>query len=231
MTDTPAIFDASPLQLGRKPSPARTSRWTCIPGLGWLCAPIFMLALSGCGEDRELIFSTEPVTSTVDDRVAMLADIASLANAKDLKNPDHDHAYNKALDALILRSSRIEPSLIEALAGSDDWGVRYGVVNVLKATGTRRCIEPLMGALEDAQPLVALSANNLLCALTKHVVIPTAGEPPRDGLIAVPLRPENDLALDAEEKLWSAWHVQYRVALHSAWRTWWEANKATAVID
>jgi HEAT repeat protein len=232
MTDTPAILDTSHHQRDQRTSPTRAFRWACISGLGLFCAPVLVLALSGCGEDRDVIFSTTPaVTAEANDRAAMLADIASLANAKDLKNPDHDHAYNKALDALIVRSSRIEPSLIEALAGNDDWGVRYGVVNVLKAIGTRRCIEPLMGVLEDPQPLVALSANNLLCALTKHVVIPAAGEPPRDGLVAVPLRLENDLALDAEEKLWSAWHGQYRAALRTAWRTWWEANKATTVVE
>ena len=231
MIDTPASFCASRHLPGRGASSIRSLSRSGIAGLGVLCAPVLMLALSGCGDERDVIFSTAPANTVVDDRDAMLVDIANLANGKDLKNPDHDHAYNKALDALIARGARIEPSLIEALAGNDDWGVRYGAVNVLKAIGTRRCVEPLMGALEDPQPLVALSANNLLCALTKHVVIPAAGEPPRDGLVAVPLRPENDLALDAEEKLWSAWHGQYRVALHTAWRTWWVANKATVVVE
>jgi hypothetical protein len=193
--------------------------------------PLFSLAMtvvlvsSGCGDNREVIFSTEPAVNTAGDHEAMLADIASLAKGKDRKNPDNDHAYNLAIDALIARGSRIESNLIEALGGSDDWAVRLGVVNVLKAVGTRRCVEPLMGALEDAQPLVAFSANNLLSAMTKHTVIPTAGEAPRDGLVAVPQRSETDLALDAEEKIWSTWHGQHRVALHTAWRTWWEANK------
>ncbi len=197
----------------------------------WLIAYLSSLAMtvvlvsSGCGENREVIFSTELAANMAGDREAMLADIASLAKGKDRKNPDNERAYNLALDALIARGSRIEPSLIEAVGGSDDWAVRLGVVNVLKAVGTRRCVEPLMGALEDAQPLVALSANNLLSAMSKHTVIPSAGEPPRDGLVTVPQRPETDLALDAEEKIWSTWHGQYRIPLHAAWRAWWEANK------
>jgi hypothetical protein len=200
-------------------------RRALLTGLLFPLATAVVLMSSGCGDNREVIFSTEPAANATGDREAMLADIASLAKGKDRKNPDNEHAYNLALDALIARGSRIEPNLIESLGGSDDWAVRLGVVNVLKAVGTRRCVEPLMGALEDAQPLVALSANNLLSALTKHTVIPSAGESPRDGLVAVPQRPETDLALDAEEKLWSTWHGQHRVALHTAWRTWWEANK------
>jgi hypothetical protein len=200
-------------------------RRALLTGLLFPLATAVVLMSSGCGDNREVIFSTEPAANATGDREAMLADIASLAKGKDRKNPDNEHAYNLALDALIARGSRIEPNLIESLGGSDDWAVRLGVVNVLKAVGTRRCVEPLMGALEDAQPLVALSANNLLSALTKHTVIPMAGESPRDGLVAVPQRPETDLALDAEEKIWSTWHGQYHVALHAAWRTWWEANK------
>lgn len=202
-----------------------------LTGLFILLAMAVLLVSSGCGDNRDVIFSTEPAANSAGDREAMLADIANLAKGKDRKNPDNEHIYNRALDALIVRGSRIEPSLIEALGGSDDWAVRLGVVNVLKAIGTRRCVEPLMGALEDAQPLVALSANNLLSAMTKHMVIPAAGEPPRDGLVAVPPRSETDLALDAEEKIWSTWHGQYRVALHAAWQAWWEANKTKVEVN
>lgn len=188
------------------------------------------LMLAGCGDEREVVFSTD-APPAADDRPAILADIAALANAKDLRDAGKAANYHNAVDRLIARGSRIEPMLIEALGGNDDWGVRLGVVDVLKGVGTKRSIEPLMGALEDPQALVALNADYLLRGLTKHSVIPAAGEAPRDGLPPVPQRPATDLALDADEKLWVAWHREHRVVLHQTWRTWWQANKATVVVD
>jgi hypothetical protein len=196
-------------------------------GMGLLCAA---LLIGGCNEERDVVFSTD-APPPADDRPALLADIAALAHAKQLSDPDHAAPYHQAVDALIARGARIEPTLIETLGGNTDWGVRLGVVDVLKAVGTRRSIEPLMGALEDPEPLVALNADRLLREMLGHNVIPAAGEAPRDGLAPVPARPENDLALDADEKLWAAWHRQNRVALHQAWRTWWEANRTTVKID
>jgi HEAT repeat protein len=188
------------------------------------------LLLAGCGDEREVVFSTD-APPAADDRPKILADIAALANSKDLLDAGKAANYHKAVDALIGRGSRIEPMLIEALGGNDDWGVRLGVIDVLKGVGTKRSIEPLMGALEDPQPLVALNADYLLRGMTKHSVIPAAGEAPRDGLTPVPQRPATDLALDADEKLWAMWHHEHHVALHQAWSTWWQANKATVVVD
>lgn len=196
----------------------------------WLLLVVAVFALGGCGEEREVVFSTD-TPPPADDRPALLADIAALSHSKKISDPEHAAPYHKAVDALISRGARIEPTLIETLGGNDDWGVRLGVVEVLKAVGTRRCIEPLMGALEDPQPLVALNADRLLREMLAHNVIPAVGEAPRDGLPPVPQRPTNDLALDADEKLWAAWHREHRVALHRAWRTWWDANKATAKIN
>jgi hypothetical protein len=186
--------------------------------------------LSGCGEERDVVFSTD-TPPPADDRPAILADIASLAHGKQIGNPDHAAPYHQAVDALIARGARIEPMLIEALGGNDDWGVRLGVVEVLKAVGTRRSVEPLMGALEDPQPLVALNADYLLREMLKHSVIPAAGETPRNGLPPVPQRTPGDLALDADEKLWAGWHREHHAALHRAWRAWWDANRATVKID
>ncbi len=202
----------------------RLPSWTTV----WLL--FVVLVIGGCGDDREVVFSTDAPPPT-DDRPAVLADIAALAHGKAIANPEHAAPYHQAVDALIARGARIEPTLIEALGGNDDWGVRLGVVEVLKAVGTRRCIEPLMGALEDPQPLVALNADRLLREMLSHNVIPEANQPPRDGVPPVPVRRPDDLALDAEEKLWATWHGEHRVALHRAWRAWWEANKATAKID
>lgn len=195
-----------------------------------LASLLAAVLLGGCNDEREVVFSTD-TPPAADDRPAILADIAALKHAKQLSDPDHAAPYHQAVDALIGRGARIEPMLIEALGGNDDWGVRLGVVEVLKAVGTRRSVEPLMGALEDPQPLVALNADRLLREMLAHTVIPAAAEPPRDGLPPVPLRPEKDLALDADEKLWATWHREHHVALHRAWRTWWDANKATVKVD
>jgi len=195
-----------------------------------LMGSVLALLLAGCGEEREVVFSTD-APPAADDRPAILADIAALTNAKDLLDAGKAATYHQAVDGLIARGARIEPMLIEALGGNNDWGVRLGVIEVLKGVGTRRSIEPLMGALEDPQPLVALNADYLLRGMTKHRVIPALGEAPRDGLTPVPQRPASDLALDADEKLWAAWHRDHHVALHQAWRTWWQTNKATVVVD
>jgi HEAT repeat protein len=196
----------------------------------WLFAGLIALGLCGCGEEREVVFATD-APPVADDRQAVLTDIAALSNGKNLLEADKAQRYHTAVDALIARGSRIEPTLIEALGGNDDWAVRLGVVDVLKGVATRRSIEPLMGALEDPQPLVALNADHLLRALTKTSVIPAQGQPAVNGLPPVPVRPANDLALDADEKIWAAWHQQHRVALHQAWRTWWQANQAQVVIE
>jgi hypothetical protein len=195
-----------------------------------LVVSVLAFLLTGCGEEREVVFSTD-APPAADDRPVILADIAALTNSKDLLDAGKAATYHNAVDALLARGARIEPMLIEALGGNDDWGVRLGVIDVLKGVGTKRSIEPLMGALEDPQPLVALNADYLLRGMTKHTVIPAAGEAPRDGLPPVPQRPATDLALDADEKLWAAWHREHRVALHQNWRTWWQANKATIVVD
>mgnify|MGYP000157667084 CR=1 FL=1 len=189
------------------------------------------LLLGACSNDeRDVVFSTD-TPPAADDRPLILADIATLAHAKQLADPVHAAPYHKAVDALISRGARIEPMLIEALGGNEDWGVRLGVVEVLKAVGTRRSVEPLMGALEDPQPLVALNADHLLREMLHHEVIPAAGQAPRDGLPPVPQRPADNLALDADEKLWAAWHQEHRVTLHRVWRAWWDANRTTVKID
>jgi hypothetical protein len=193
-------------------------------------ALVVALLFCGCNEQRDVVFSTD-TPAAKDDRPVILADIAALAHGKQITDPNHAAPYHQAVDALIARGARIESMLIEALGSSDDWAVRLGVVEVLKAVGTRNSVEPLLGALEDPQPLVALNAERLLREMLKHEVIPAPGAAPRDGLPPVPARPANDLALDADEKLWAAWHRDNHVTLHRNWRTWWEANRTTVKID
>jgi hypothetical protein len=79
--------------------------------------------------------------------------------------------------------------------------------------------------------LVALNAEHLLRSMFNHRVIPAAGEPPRNGLPPVPLRPANDLTSDADERIWAAWHGENRATLHRNWRIWWEANRDSVKIE
>jgi hypothetical protein len=188
-------------------------------------------ALVACGDKREAVFDASGVHGRDAERDKIIKEIAQLKAGKDLSNPDNVVAYHKAVDGLIARGSSIETMLTEALASDTDWGVRLGAIDVLKAIGTKQCIEPLLGALEDPVSLVALNANFLLSELTKHKIIPAPGTEARDGLAPLPERPAHDLELDAEEKIWAAWHAQYKVALHKNWRAWWEANKNTVAIQ
>ena len=192
---------------------------------------VVVFALSGCGDDRKAAFDTSGEKHQDADRAAMLASIKNLAAGKDLSKADNVVTYHKAIDDLIARGSTIEIAINEALASDDDWGVRVGAVEVLKAIGTRVCVETLLGALEDPQPLVALNANYLLRELTKHAVIPTAGSSAVNGLPPVPVRAADDLALDADENLWAAWHEQHKITLHKVWREWWIANKSVVAIQ
>jgi HEAT repeat protein len=192
---------------------------------------VALFVLSGCGEERTAAFDTSGDKHQDDERVVMLATIKKLAAGKDLSKADNVVVYHKAIDDLIARGSTIETAICEALASDEDWGVRVGAVEVLKGIGTRASIETLLGALEDPQPLVGLNANYLLRELTKHSVIPTAGSPAANGLPPVPVRAVDDLALDAEEKLWASWYDQHKVTLHKVWREWWTANKAAVAIQ
>jgi hypothetical protein len=198
----------------------------------WLAASAAILLITGCDDDRQPVFSTAPDAQADAARKAVQAEIAELARIKTPGDPDAVVAYHKANDKLISRGSAIETQLIEALIGSPDWGVRLGVVEVLKALATRQAVEPLISVLDDAQPLVALNADYLLQGLTKHSEIPAAGRPAgANSLPPVPKRDPQELALDADEKLWAAWHAEHHAALKKAWTLWWSANKATVKIE
>ncbi len=203
-------------------------RDACLSVCGLVVA---LLILSGCGEERTAAFDTSGIKHQDDERALMLASIKKLAAGKDLKNADNVLTYHKAIDDLIARGSTIETAICEAVASDEDWGVRVGAVEVLKGIGTRACIETLLGALEDSHPLVGLNANYLLRELTKHAVIPAAGSSDANGLPPVPVRAVDDLALDADEKLWAAWYEQHKITLHKVWREWWTANKSVIAIQ
>jgi hypothetical protein len=193
---------------------------------------IALMLLAACGEKSSALFRAEPKGRFSDDeRKEVRAEIATLAQGKDHSDIEASAAYSQGVEKLTSRGSKVEPELIEALAGNQDWAIRLGVIEVLESVGTKACIEALIEAIRDPAPLVALRANTLLETMTDHHVIPAAGSPPSpEGLPPVPRRKPEELALDAEEKLWSAWHREYGKLLHATWLDWWKANRGTVKV-
>jgi hypothetical protein len=190
-----------------------------------------MSVFSGCATKSESIFSTDSEKVTDQQRQEIKKKISVLARGKDPDNIEDSAAYSEAVADLTSRGSTVEPYLIEALNGSDDWSVRMGAVEVLQSVGTKACVEALIASLMDDHALVALYSERLLRVLSSHQEIPDAGQPAgANGLPPVPAKNPQTLALDAEEKIWGDWHREHRAALHQAWSTWWEANKKTAAI-
>ena len=68
-------------------------------------------------------------------------------------------------------------------------------------------------------------------ALCKTRQIPEAGKPANGDLPPVPKRTEDDVDLDAEERIWTEWHQQHHQALRAAWERWWGDNKKTFKLD
>lgn len=190
------------------------------------------VALGGCSNSSSRLYDSPTKSSfKADERKAISAEIAKLAEGKDINDIEGTATYSEAINQLTSRGSKIEPQLIEALVGDNDWAVRMGVLEVLASVGTRACIEPVIGATKDPAALVALHANKLLEAMTSHRIIPAAGQP--DSAAAVPPVPPRDpqvLDLDAEERIWAAWHREHGQKLHEAWQAWWKANRGKAVI-
>ncbi len=197
-----------------------------LPGL------VALLLLGGCGDERKEIYSTDATPVTDEKEKALREDLAKLAKGKDLDDPANSVVYDEAKRNLISRGATIETRLVETLGSSTDWGVRMGVVEVLSATGTKRCVEALIGVLEDPQPLIAYNADSILRVMCHHREIPERGKPiTANGLPPVPLRDPKVLALDADEKIWAAWYGEHHQALKKAWTDWWAMNKDKTKID
>ena len=191
------------------------------------------LFVTGCDERTKELFNTETSKGFSDDeRKAVRGEIDQLANGKDHNDIEASALYSETVQKLTGRGSKIEPELIEALAGHQDWSVRMGVIEVLESIGTRACIDGVIAATKDPAPLVALRANKLVEAMTGHRVIPAAGQPVSpEGLSPVPQRDPAELALDAEERIWATWHQQNSRLLHATWLEWWKANRGTVKIN
>ncbi len=191
------------------------------------------LALGGCDEERQPLFSTTPEHRGESERQTVFAEIALLANGKsEATDAGASKAYDDAKAKLIARGSAIENELCESLAANADWGVRLGCVEVLESVGTKICIPTIIAALDDPEPVVALYASHMLSTLCKHDEIPAAGAASgANGLPPLPAKSGKNSALDADMKSWSAWHQANHAALRKAWDTWWAQNKDKLKID
>lgn len=188
-----------------------------------LLLPLVVLLLAGCEDTR-----SEPVMTTpegdspvVQERSAVDQLVAQLASGRDPTDAKASKRYDEAVSTLIGRGSAIEPQLIDHLRRAQDWSIRLGLIEVLQATGSKACIEHLIVMLDDEQPLVAHRANATLEEFCQHQEIPRTA---KSGPLA-PVPKPTDLALDAEERVWAAWHGEYKHALKIAWQSWWDANR------
>ncbi len=185
------------------------------------------LALGGCDDERQPLFSTTPAKNAESERQTLFSEIAQLANGKhEANDAGASKAYDEAKDTLIARGAAIENELCESLASNTDWGVRLGCVEVLESVGTKICIPTIIAALDDPEPVVALYASHMLSILCKHEEIPATGAAPGpNGLPPLPAKAGKRAALDADLKGWVAWHQVNHAALRKAWDGWWVQNK------
>jgi hypothetical protein len=192
-----------------------------------LAASFILAALfSGCGEEREDKLATpEAQTTAASDQQGIDVDLANLARGKDVTRAEDMAAYDEAVRRLIARGSAIEGTVIDSLRRSPDWAVRLGCVEILQGIGTRLCVDHLITVLDDREPLVALRATTTLEELTKHREIPQPGQPVgANGLPPVQPRDPKDLSMEADARIWAAWHGTNAVAHKAAWTAWWTAN-------
>jgi hypothetical protein len=163
---------------------------------------------------------------------AVHAEIAELARGKDAKDDEGQAAHDEAVSKLSRRGSAVELTVIDALRSDPDWNVRLGCLEVLQSIGTKACIVHLIAALQDAEPLISLHANVTLQALTSHREIPAADAPiGQNGLPPVPRPRADQLEMDTEIKIWTAWLGEHHEALHAAWDQWWKSNREHVTIE
>lgn len=190
-----------------------------------------LLLVAAC-EDRAR-FRAEPRGARADDpeeREIQRA-IADLAHGGRPQDPEASAAYDRAVHRLILRGAKVELRIIDTLRTHPDPWVRLGCVEVLTAIASKAAIEHLIAVLDDPEPLVAQRADIALRTLTGASMIAEHGRAPGPGqLPPVPERDPEDLSLDAEERLWAAWHARFKHELKAAWERWWADHRATAVI-
>jgi hypothetical protein len=199
-----------------------------------LAVPLAALGLAGCDGDtpREPAFHDQSPADANANEKDIHATIAQLAKGKDPDDPAASAAYDEAKDKLIKMGQTIENDLIDSLRRDHDWGVRLGCIEVLQAVGGKACVEHLIATLLDDVPLVAFQAEKTIEVMTNHKVIPPpGGDIGANGLPPIPARAPNDLAMDAELRIWTAWYGQNKQVLHDTWFEWWKNNKAATKME
>ncbi|MBA2480708.1 MAG: hypothetical protein H0V44_08600 [Planctomycetes bacterium] len=212
---------------------AADHRWDLSRLTAWAIASVAICGLwCGCGESRDPIFNANPTKAKDTTDQDITAEIGRLSKGKDPKDIDGSAVYDQAIGKLTARGAGIETRIIDALRTSTDWGVRMGCIEVLQSIGGKACIDHLIAALLDDESLVAFHANKTLEELTKHQEVPAASKPTgANGLPPVPVRDANDLEMNAEQKIWQAYHRAHKQPLRDAWAAWWTANQAKTKID
>ncbi len=186
--------------------------------LGLFCLGLLLASSTGCREESSLFANQK--TGTGYDEEEVKAEIDSLVVGEEMAGSiEADIEFWDTVDALIDRSSLIQPTLIEELSSSRSWAVRLGVLHVLASIGTKECVEPVLACLRDDHPVVARQALSLLRELTGHQIVqedPAPGDLP---------------ALPDDMEAWRTWHRQHQARLHLRWTQWWEANRDQTTID
>ncbi|MFW5829842.1 MAG: HEAT repeat domain-containing protein [Planctomycetota bacterium] len=199
-------------------------------------APLLLgLLLVACGErEQKGLYQVDDSDTSLDEE-RILELIEQLAQARDSQDAAASKAFDEAVHELTLMGSTIEPYLIEALIGEEDWSVRYGTIHVLDSVGSKNAVKPLIRSLDDEHPLVAQKAMYSLRVFTDHRIVPeqagSSEDPLRDRVPPIPDRAPDDLRRDADYQIWVEWHRQHGDALRTAWEDWWEENSTLVRVE
>ncbi len=135
--------------------------------------------------------------------------------------------YSDAVAQLTDYGARVEPYAFEALSSSEDWGIRYGALEVLDSIMISKSgMELLITAMGDANALVAMKALWSLRALSGRETYETG----RNDLPADPAYAEGMSSTDYET-LWRRYFLDNGPALQKAWRIWWTKNQESFNLD
>ena len=192
-----------------------------------------MVGMSSCRDGGEAPGLYGDLNNVDHDRAKIRKLVEKMSAAKTmLDDPDAEAQYEEAKEALILIGSGIQGTLFEELASSDDWGVRFGIVNVLSAIGTQRMVEPLISVLDDSEAQVAWMAMQTLQVVCNHYPIPkdeaafkAAGG---TGLPPIPVAADDG---ESQERVWREWHAINGYMHKEQWLKWWEVNKLRVRIE
>ena len=200
-----------------------------VVGMILLCGTV---VLSSCRDNSEAAGLYGETGDLDQDRKKIRKLVQKLSAAKTmLDDPNAEAQYEESKEALILIGSSIQGVLFEELAASDDWGVRYGIVNVLSAIGTQRMVEPLISVLDDEEAQVAWMAMQTLQIVCNHFPIPKDEAAFKAGGTGLPPIPVAEDSGESQERVWREWHAINGYMHKTVWTTWWDENKLRVRIE